>query len=221
MAQDARTTRGSATARVVKAVDELSPKGRRTRTGLIESALRVFERDGFIDVRVDDIVTEAGVSHGTFYTYFSSKEEIFRAVIEQHQSIIEQSAHRAITPHGASARTRIEASNRAYLEGYARHSRLMELWAEAAVLHPELADLLEELSLFNIERTERFLRHLKATGAIADDVEPEYAAKALNAMVMQFAIRLFRDDPEDVDVDTAVRTVTDLWCRGISLDESG
>src|SRR4030095_1633896 len=42
------------------------------------AARRVFERDGYVDANVDGIVAEAGVSRGSFYTYFPSKREVFR-----------------------------------------------------------------------------------------------------------------------------------------------
>jgi AcrR family transcriptional regulator len=212
------TEKGSAIAKVAKSVDKLSDRGRRTRAQLLEAAQRVFERNGFVEVRVADIVTEAGVAHGTFYTYFSSKEEIFRAVIEVHQSTIEQAAAGSSIPQPNTPRARIEASNRAYIEGYAKHSRLMELWMEASVLHADLGDLLEELIIYNIKRTEHFLRELKRAKLIARDVDPAYAARALNAMVMQFSIRIFHDGADKVNIDKAVRTITDIWCRGIGLD---
>ncbi|WLP92936.1 TetR/AcrR family transcriptional regulator [Gordonia sp. NB41Y] len=198
-------------------MDELSDKGRRTRARLTDAARRVFERDGFIESRIADIVKEAGAAYGTFYTYFPSKEAVFLAVIEAQQGEIEEAAKQAAAGRGHSARSAIEASNRAYLEGYGRNWRLMESWSEAASVDREIGSLLEELTLFNIERTERALIHLKERGDIAADIDPHYAARALNAMVTQFSIRIFRDNPVDVDVDVAVRTVTDLWCRGIGL----
>ncbi len=64
-----------------KPPEQLSERGRRTREALIAAARRVFERDGFIDARITDIAEEAGAAHGTFYTYFDSKEAALRAVI--------------------------------------------------------------------------------------------------------------------------------------------
>ena len=43
----------------------------------------MFERDGFLDARITDITGEAGVAAGTFYTYFTSKEDVFAAVMEE------------------------------------------------------------------------------------------------------------------------------------------
>ena len=43
----------------------------------------MFERDGFLEARITDIAARAGVAAGSFYTYFTSKEEAFAAVIEE------------------------------------------------------------------------------------------------------------------------------------------
>ena len=57
-----------------------SRKGIETRARLIAAAKEVFERDGFLDARISDIAEQAGLSHGSFYHYFESKEEVFREV---------------------------------------------------------------------------------------------------------------------------------------------
>lgn len=206
--------------RPVKPVDQLSEKGRRTRDRLIDAARAVFERDGFIDSRVADIVKEAGAAYGTFYTYFPSKEAAFLAVIVTQQEAIKEAArHHAAEAERLDARGVVEASNRAYLEGYGKHWRLMEAWSVAAAVDAEIGGLLEDMIHFNIERTERSLLRLRQRGDISADIDPHYAARALNAMVMQFSIRIFRDNPDGVDIDTAVRTITDIWCQGIGLGE--
>ena len=57
-----------------------SRKGERTRARLIDAAREVFERDGFLTARIADIASTAGLSQGSFYHYFESKEQIFREV---------------------------------------------------------------------------------------------------------------------------------------------
>ena len=76
----------SAAGSAPKPPEQLSERGRRTREALIAAARRVFERDGFIEARITDIAEEAGAAHGTFYTYFGSKEAALRAVILQLES---------------------------------------------------------------------------------------------------------------------------------------
>jgi AcrR family transcriptional regulator len=55
-------------------------KGHTRRVELLLAARRVFERKGFVDARVADIVEEARVAQGTFYTYFDDKDAIFQEV---------------------------------------------------------------------------------------------------------------------------------------------
>lgn len=60
---------------------ELGTQGRERVRKLLEAALAEFEERGFHAVRVDDIVRRAQSSHGTFYLYFSSKEDVFKALL--------------------------------------------------------------------------------------------------------------------------------------------
>ena len=57
-----------------------SRKGVETRARLVAAAKEIFEQDGFLDARISDIAERAGLSHGSFYHYFDSKEEVFREV---------------------------------------------------------------------------------------------------------------------------------------------
>jgi AcrR family transcriptional regulator len=50
---------------------------------LLAAALDLFVERGFTATKLEDIATRAGVSKGTLYLYFSSKEELFKAVIQE------------------------------------------------------------------------------------------------------------------------------------------
>ena len=47
------------------------------------AALELFVEKGFAATRLDDVAARAGVSKGTLYLYFDSKEALFRAVIQE------------------------------------------------------------------------------------------------------------------------------------------
>jgi len=49
------------------------------RTGMLETALRIFARDGFHNADVQVIADEAGVGKGTVYRHFGNKQELFLA----------------------------------------------------------------------------------------------------------------------------------------------
>ena len=48
---------------------------------LLEAALDLFVEKGFAATRVDEVAARAGVSKGTLFLYFPSKEELFKAVV--------------------------------------------------------------------------------------------------------------------------------------------
>ncbi|MDD5057830.1 MAG: TetR/AcrR family transcriptional regulator [Sideroxydans sp.] len=50
---------------------------------LLAAALDLFVERGFAATKLDDVAAHAGVSKGTLYLYFASKEELFKAVIQQ------------------------------------------------------------------------------------------------------------------------------------------
>ncbi|AZO95878.1 TetR/AcrR family transcriptional regulator [Halocella sp. SP3-1] len=53
-----------------------------TKDMITDAALRLFADRGYAETSMSSIAEEAGVSKGTLYLYFSSKEEMFREMIE-------------------------------------------------------------------------------------------------------------------------------------------
>src|SRR6202022_522044 len=69
------------------AMPDDEPKWRRrkgARAGeIIDAALEVFAEKGFAAAKLDEIARRAGISKGALYLYFETKEDIFRAVVDQ------------------------------------------------------------------------------------------------------------------------------------------
>lgn len=66
------------------------PKWRRRKdarpSDIVAAALQTFSEKGFAGARIEEIAARAGVSKGTVYLYFKTKEDIFRAVV--HQTVV-------------------------------------------------------------------------------------------------------------------------------------
>jgi TetR/AcrR family transcriptional regulator, transcriptional repressor for nem operon len=61
-----------------------SPKQKRdTREKILESARRLFNRKGLSGVSIEEIMNDAGLTHGGFYRHFSSKDELYAAAVRQ------------------------------------------------------------------------------------------------------------------------------------------
>jgi TetR/AcrR family transcriptional repressor of mexJK operon len=50
---------------------------------LLDAALKIFSEKGFVGASMDDIAAEAGLTKPTLYQYFSSKDELFTAMMTQ------------------------------------------------------------------------------------------------------------------------------------------
>jgi AcrR family transcriptional regulator len=204
----------------------LTRRGERTRQSLIDAARVVFERDGFINARITDITAEAGVASGSFYTYFESKEAIFAALSSQ----VEVSMFPAGT--GGSVRTgtaleaveAIEAANRRYLQAYRENAAFMRLLDEVAMINPDIAAVRQARSRHGWERISQGLARLQELELIRQDLDPDYMALALAAMVSRYASTWFThafDIGRELDFEESVRTLTVLWASAIGLDLSG
>ena len=165
-------------------------RGLRTRAALIAAARKVFERMGYLDARLIDITRAAKCSAGTFYTYFSSKEEIFAAVLEVAQEDMLHPGMPHVTTEDDPAAI-IEASNRAYLQAYQRNAKLMGLLEQVANVDPEFRELRTLRSNAFVRRNARSIARLQANGQADPDLDPLLAARALSGMMSRFAFGHF------------------------------
>jgi AcrR family transcriptional regulator len=68
---------------------EAEPRGKRERRKearpgeLLDAALELFVEKGFAATRVEEVAARAGVSKGTLFLYFPSKEDLFKAVVRE------------------------------------------------------------------------------------------------------------------------------------------
>ena len=109
-----------------------SRKGAATRARLVESAKEEFEETGFLETRISDIAKRAGMSHGTFYHYFDSKEQIFREVAEAQEALLTAPDDGDEPAADATEFDRILRANRRYLERYRANGRIMGVIEEVS-----------------------------------------------------------------------------------------
>jgi AcrR family transcriptional regulator len=62
-----------------------TPRAERTRSGIVDAAMRLFRSGGYDAATMRAIADEAGVSLGSAYYYFSGKEELIQAFYDQVQ----------------------------------------------------------------------------------------------------------------------------------------
>ncbi|MFJ2093413.1 TetR/AcrR family transcriptional regulator [Streptomyces sp. NPDC087901] len=158
-----------------------------TRRLLLESGIEQFKTKGYAATTVDDIATAAGTTRATFYAYFSSRSELMQALIDEQLNEVLQ---RVGSPeHGSTAQglvaTVADGSPEAITDWLRRTADswpaiwpLIRIGRDAAVVDPELADLVEqwmEEAIGDIKdgltaagRLEPYQRHFRGVLAMAE-----------------------------------------------------
>jgi AcrR family transcriptional regulator len=198
----------------------LTARGQRTRQSLLTAGRKVFERDGFLAARITDISAEARVAHGTFYTHFATKEDLFREVA----SILLPEI--APGPAEIEYRGRIETirgiicANRRYLEAYRQDAKLMSAVEQVATFDDGVRDILACRSRAYLARTEAQILCLQRAGLLSPDADAYCMANALGSMVSRFAHVVYAGSAavdRPIDFDVSVRTLTLIWANAIGL----
>jgi len=118
-------------------VSQTLTKGDLTRQKLLEAAMELFGTKGYHATSVVEITMRAGVAQGTFYIYFASKLEIYRALVDK----LTREVRRAIRAKVADLDNRLDIERegfRAYF-AYAKQNRnLYRIIREAEFVDNEL-----------------------------------------------------------------------------------
>jgi AcrR family transcriptional regulator len=172
------------------------------------AAREVFADRGYAAARVEDIVEGAGVSHGTFYTYFTNKAGALDALIDETarelQAVVDEPWE------GPDTARAIAAVIDRFVDVFVGDADVMRTWLEASAHEPHFRQRLREVRDGYIHRVAQQLTPALA----ATSHDPHVAAAALVAMVEGYATQGMRaDDP--VDRASRVRTLAALWFGGL------
>ena len=158
---------------------ELRARGQRTLERLLEAGATVFATRGYHAARVDDVVKAAKTSHGTFYLYFSSKEDLFRALAVDVAETMLQLARELpdLTPGNGDTYGALRDWLTSFDALYAQHGAVIRTWTEAEIVESEMGKVGGDLvAQFSRELATRLL-------IAAPDVDAETAALAFVAMI--------------------------------------
>src|SRR6266516_1203894 len=118
---------------------ELRAQGRQTLRNLLEAGLAEFDERGFQAVRVDDIVRRAQISHGTFYLYFSNKEDLFKALLRDALHDMGQVTDEfPVVTRNAAGLTALRQWVHEFCETYAAHAAVIRTLSQAEIVGEEV-----------------------------------------------------------------------------------
>jgi AcrR family transcriptional regulator len=184
-------------------------RGRKTVRKLLEAAAQEFGQRGYHEAAITGITQRAGVALGTFYTYFESKEELFRALVRDMSHATRQ--HVAEAVRGAPDRLAAERIGLAAFIAFTRqHPELYRIIEEAQFV---AEDVYREHYLTFVDGYRRNLSAARDRGEISDGPD-ELRAWALIGMSVFLGMR-YAIWNKDMDPAEAAGHAIDLVSEGL------
>ena len=141
-------------------------RGRRTQRAILDAAAAEFGEKGFHESSIVSITIRAGVALGSFYTYFESKEALFKALVQDMSGRVRDHVAPVLT-----GRSGVEAEGvalHAFLDFARAHKEIYRIIDEAEFVAPE------DWRAHYLNTAARILERLQAARARGElGVEPD------------------------------------------------
>lgn len=195
------------------------PSHEKRRLQILDAAERIFSRKGFDKARMDDIVQEAGLSKGSLYWYFKSKDELIRALLDR-VFISEVREAEALAEQPGSSEDKLKAFIEIAVREYRHFEKILPLSYEFVALAARSKAVRGVIVGY-------FRHYLDLMAQIIQEgiddgefrpVEANLAASSLISMYEGLAMLWFLE-PELVDWDTMTNSPLNLILDGIKVVE--
>lgn len=187
---------------------------------ILDAAQQVFGEVGFARAKIDDVARLAGVSKGTVYLYFDSKESLFREMVRAKVVPKLAEAEALVRTHQGSARELLVTMTTGMYErlrddGLARINRVVQ--AEMGNF-PELVRFyFDEVIL----RARHLVQRVLEIGVASGEFRPEalaFGARGLPSLLVHTAnVQCFfqQFDPEALKDQQLIEGLIDLYLNGV------
>lgn len=184
-------------------------RGRRTRRAILDAARSEFGERGFHDASISGITRRAGVALGSFYTYFDSKDAVFRALVRDMSDQVRD--HVAPVLQTAPDQVAAEqAGLKAFIDFVRGHKEIYRIIDEAEFVDP---DSFRAHYRTTAERIAQRLVAAAARGEVRGD-HPEVYAWAIMGMNVFLGLR-FGVWGEDMSTDAVASAAATLLRDGL------
>jgi TetR/AcrR family transcriptional regulator, fatty acid metabolism regulator protein len=192
------------------------------RRQLLDAATAVFAQKGYRNAGVADIIARAGVARGTFYLYFTSKQEIFLAIVNDFHGRVTRALEAveavATDASGAGTPAALEASFRGWLGFFAAHRDATRvILREASSIDPRFEKGFTEVRQLAVTHFAARFRALQQRGAVRASIDPDLAAHLQLGMFDELLNVYVLGDPS-ADLDALARKLADFEWSGVRPD---
>ncbi|MEX0757205.1 MAG: TetR/AcrR family transcriptional regulator [Acidimicrobiia bacterium] len=185
------------------------------RDQILDSAARVFARDGFHAARMDDIAAELELTKAALYYYCESKEDLFVKVIEARVGIAVDALEGLDTAH-TTASDRVREAILTHLRIFHQHRDIytMFLGERLRSISGEAASVVDEMGRRFEHQWAELLEEGVASGEFRADLDIPITVKASLSMC-NMTLTWFRPDGR-LSIDDLATTFGDIILGGIT-----
>jgi AcrR family transcriptional regulator len=191
---------------------------------LLDAALALFVEKGFAATRSEEVAVRAGVSKGTLYLYFPSKEELFKAVVRQNLSTLIAEGQGLVDGFEGSTSELLTCLMEAWWTrvGNTPASGIFKIMMSEARNFPELAqfyvDEVVKPSQVLLGRTvERGMQRGEFRALPARDVVHALIAPVLFLAMHKHSLGACGLEGMEMDAESFIQTQMQLVLRGLEL----
>ncbi|WP_233863256.1 TetR/AcrR family transcriptional regulator [Paraburkholderia adhaesiva] len=134
-----------------------------TRERLLDAALAIFMKKGFVGASVEDIAFAAGYTRGAFYSNFSSKAELLVELLRRDHEAMQADLHAIFQTE--TTREDMEARVIAYYSRMAQDNKGFLLWVEAKLLAARDARFRTRFNAFMKEKRDQLAAYIEEFSA--------------------------------------------------------
>jgi AcrR family transcriptional regulator len=182
-------------------------KGDLREQAILDAAEVLLERERTEPMTVESIAKGAGISRGSLYFYFGSKQEVLAALVARTVARLhmdDQSAGPGLPPRDHLRRA-VENTARTWRE----HGLVMRAAVEFGPEVPEIAQLWRDTIANN---TEAMTRVLVAAG-VPDENGPTGVAALAEALCWMTERNFYHASTQPGGLDRMTETMVEIWCR--------
>ncbi len=182
---------------------------------VLEAATAVFARSGFQRARMEDVAQQAGVSKGTLYLYFRSKDDLIAAILHRLFGGEMRHLQRLLAEEGP-ATARLLALTRHLADELQRLSVLLPIWFEFYALAARQKGVRQFLRAYFADYRAA-LAALIAQGSARGEFHAVDAGAAATTLIALYEglTLLWAIDPQAVAADAAPEAALRLLLDGL------
>ena len=211
-------------ARSPRRVNRRQPRWRRRPDArpdeILRAALQVFGERGFTHSRLDDVARKAGVSKGTVYLYFSSKDMLFREVVRATKGTVLAEGEAWLDAFAGSATDALVH----FIRRMWRHMANPEQATVSRLVQSEIRQFPELARFYSEEvtlRARRLMERVLLRGVKSGEfraAQAEFAARAIPALALMLSgmhSQFAAYDPDPMTLEAMADHTVDLVLHGV------